>query len=129
MVQDQPVVVVCWLVAADANHREHGERTVAECKVHIVTVLTVAQSAYLLAQAEGVLTSAMDMVSLKAPNTGYLIHECLAQCLPLLSTQSIIPFIPRALGGGHGPATSQELKKVLIKIYCIKKCLLDLDPI
>ncbi len=25
--------------------------------------------------------------------------------------------------------TSQELKKVLIKIYCIKKCLLDLDPI
>jgi hypothetical protein len=26
-------------------------------------------------------------------------------------------------------ATSQELKKVLIEIYCIKKCLLDLDPI
>jgi hypothetical protein len=25
--------------------------------------------------------------------------------------------------------TSQELKKVPIKIYCIKKCLLDLDPI
>jgi hypothetical protein len=25
--------------------------------------------------------------------------------------------------------SSQELKKVLIKIYCIKKCLLDLDPI
>jgi hypothetical protein len=28
-----------------------------------------------------------------------------------------------------GASTSQELKKVLIKIYCIKKCLLDLDPI
>ncbi len=27
------------------------------------------------------------------------------------------------------PITSQELKKVLIKIYCIEKCLLDLDPI
>jgi hypothetical protein len=26
-------------------------------------------------------------------------------------------------------ATSQELKNVLIKFYCIKKCLLDLDPI
>ncbi len=25
--------------------------------------------------------------------------------------------------------TSQELKKVIIKIYCIKKCLLDLNPI
>ena len=25
--------------------------------------------------------------------------------------------------------TSQELKKVIIGIYCIKKCLLDLDPI
>ncbi len=25
--------------------------------------------------------------------------------------------------------TSQELKKVIIRIYCIKKCLLDLDPI
>jgi hypothetical protein len=24
---------------------------------------------------------------------------------------------------------SQELKKVIIEIYCIKKCLLDLDPI
>jgi hypothetical protein len=26
-------------------------------------------------------------------------------------------------------STSQELKKVIIKIYCIEKCLLDLDPI
>jgi hypothetical protein len=26
-------------------------------------------------------------------------------------------------------ASSQELKKDLIKIYCIDKCLLDLDPI
>jgi hypothetical protein len=25
--------------------------------------------------------------------------------------------------------SSQELKNVLIKIYCIKKCLLDLDPV
>jgi hypothetical protein len=37
--------------------------------------------------------------------------------------------------GGDAPTMttiqppSQELKKVLIKIHCIKKCLLDLDPI
>ncbi len=30
---------------------------------------------------------------------------------------------------GYKEPSSQELKKVIIKIYCIKKCLLDLDPI
>jgi hypothetical protein len=30
---------------------------------------------------------------------------------------------------GQMEATSQELKKVIIRIYCIEKCLLDLDPI
>ncbi len=36
---------------------------------------------------------------------------------------------PNVLFASAESGTSQELKKVLIKIYCIKKCLLDLDPI
>ncbi len=37
--------------------------------------------------------------------------------------------LPGHLSSNLPPAASQELKKVIIEIYCIKKCLLDLDPI
>ncbi len=53
--------------------------------MHVVAVLGAAKSAYLLAQAEGVLASATDVVLLKVMNTGYLTHECLAHfCLSLV---------------------------------------------
>jgi hypothetical protein len=73
-------------------------------KCIILAALVVAQSTCLLAKAKGVLASAMGVVLLKATNTEYLTRECLVEFLPLLSTPSVVNFIPHTLGGGHSLA-------------------------
>jgi hypothetical protein len=45
-----------------------------------------------------------------------------------MSTHNVLQGVIMTSLSGTCPS-SQELKKVIIEIYCIKKCLLDLDPI